>query len=95
MITENLYRMNKNMQKVAEAIKNIIWMARRYADGRRTFAAKDFNDAYDVLRDFFGDEIDNLDNIDSTLTENGKYFPYAQDGDFDCITGRKYILNKS
>lgn len=86
-------------RKMIVAIRDIIWMARRYADGRQTFAATNFNDSYDTLRDIFGEDIE-CDNGrkygDSTLLENGKYFPYAQDGGgqmFDCVTGRKYYKN--
>lgn len=86
-------------QKIKNAIKEILWMARRYADGRQTFAATSFNDAYDLLRDEFGEDIEyNKINEwkDHTLTEGGRYFPYAQDGGgqmFDCVSGRKYYKN--
>ena len=86
------------MQKVVFAIKEILWMARRYADGRRTFAATNFNDAYDTLRDIFDVDIEynNIDEwVDQTLTDNGAYFPYAQDGQFDCVTGRKYLVENN
>ncbi len=86
-------------QNIKNSIKEILWMARRYADGRQTFAATSFNDAYDLLRDEFGEDIE-YNKIsewkDQTLTENGKYFPYAQDGGgqmFDCVSGRKYYNN--
>lgn len=89
-------------EKVIEAIREILWMARRYADGRLTFSALSFNDAYDVLRDCFGDQIEyNNKEVDLTLTGDGKFFPYAQDGQykeldgsFDCVSGRKYFYEK-
>ena len=80
--------------KIAEAIKEIVWMARRYADGRQTFSARSFNDAYDVLRDVFGEGIEFTKYKDLTLTEDGAFFPYAQDGGdrkyFDAVRDRKY-----
>lgn len=81
-------------EKVKYAIKEILWMSRRYADGRRTFAATSFNDAYDTLRDIFGEAIEYNDISkwkDETLTSDGKYFPYAQDGQFDAVGKRKYL----
>lgn len=48
-----------NTEKIRQAVKDIIWMARRYAWGRQTYAPEMFNDAYDILREEFGDEIDN------------------------------------
>lgn len=82
--------------KVLNAIKQMIWMARRYADGRRTLTPSNFNYAYDTLREIYGTDIEYIDSdkwVDTTLMEDGKYFPYAQDGggkNFDCVTGRKY-----
>lgn len=55
---------------IKEAIKDILWMARRYANGRKTYAPGMFNDAYDVLRIEFDDEID--DNFAEDMT--GKKF---------------------
>jgi hypothetical protein len=51
-------------QLIKTAVKDIIWMARRYADGRQTYASELFNDSYDVLRRELGDEIDNNTVID-------------------------------
>ena len=86
---------DKISANMKHAIRELVWMARRYADGRQTFAATTFNNAYDVLRDIYGDEIEIKDGIvDATLTEKGKFFPYAQDGGdrkmFDAVKGRKY-----
>lgn len=73
-------------------------MARRYADGRQTFSASSFNDAYDKLRDKYGDGIEFNKNPDPALTEQGAFYPYAQDGGnrimFDCVGGRKYLPAK-
>ena len=69
-----------NKPETINAIADIIWMARRYADGRSTYAPSMFNRAYDVLVKEFGKEIEHFTaNPDSTLTDNGKHFPYAKD----------------
>ena len=34
------------------AIIDIIWMARRYAEGRKTYAPGMFNDAYKILKKY-------------------------------------------
>lgn len=88
--------MKPNNESVIAAIGTLIWMARRYADRRRTYAAGAFNDAYDILRDRFGDKLYD-EEPDTVLTGKGKFYPYAQDGDYlnglDCVTGRKYCNN--
>ena len=56
------------------AIKDIVWMARRYADGRKTYAPSMFNDAYDALRSQGYTEDENAD-------EAVKSYPYASYGD--------------
>lgn len=63
------------MNKKIKAIQDILWMARRYADMRQTYAVDMFNDSYDILRDEFGEKID-LKDKDVTV----KNFPYATDG---------------
>lgn len=86
--------LNLTTEKIREAIRDIIWMARRYVDGRQNYSVGMFNDAYDILRDEFGD-ID-LQFTDTTLTDNGKYFPYAYDkgGDmYNDFSKRKYYKN--
>lgn len=45
-------------KKITEAIADLVWMARRYSNGRLTGAPSIFNDSYDTLRDFFGPQID-------------------------------------
>lgn len=71
----------------------LIFWARRYCDHRRTFAPSEFNKVYDTILDkapFLAE----MDTHDITLTSNGKFFPYAQDGDYKPETGafdaRKY-----
>ena len=54
-----------------EAINEILWMARRYADGRLTYAPSMFNDAYDSLK--------NRGYITNERTDDTvKTYPYAQ-----------------
>jgi hypothetical protein len=91
----------KETNKIKDAVKEIVWMARRYADGRSTFAPTSFNDAYDILYSVFGEDIEyNKNEIDKTLTDGGKFFPYAQDGmsnvsdGFNAVIGRKHIKIK-
>lgn len=70
------------------AIREIIWMARRYADGRATYAPSMFNNAYDVLRTQLGNVLDvNKDTICSA-------FPYAVDARFDVVSHRPYKNNE-
>jgi len=62
------------------AIKDIVWMARRYADGRRTYAPSMFNDAYDEIKKHI--EFDEENDPDNPEGENRgwsgiKGFPYA------------------
>ena len=64
------------MKKLTKAVKDILWMARRYANGRQTYAVSMFNDAYDVLRDELGEEIESPSE-EKHETPN---FPYATDG---------------
>ena len=68
-----------------QAIKDIILMARRYAEGRSTYAPSMFNDAYDVLRDSIGDSLELSNPGDSTV----RNYPYATDGMIE-FKPRKY-----
>ncbi len=81
-------RSMKNKQEVKQAVRDILWMARRYADGRKTYAPHLFNDAYDTLRDEFGDEIDPYTAGDKEsalmldpMIEHSHIHPYALYGD--------------
>jgi len=60
-----------------QAIKDIIWMARRYANGRKTYAVSLFNDAYDTIRDSIGDSLEQPYDPDQ---DEMNYYPYAEDG---------------
>lgn len=68
---------NKENQKkeVLNAIKEIVWMARRYADGRRTYAPSVFNESQKKLSDLLGVEV--IGKEDKEV----KDFPYATDPD--------------
>jgi len=70
-------RQKENRDK-DRAIKSIVWMARRYCEGRRTGAPGMFNDAYNELKktiDF--DEKNDPDNRKGGPISN---FPYATSG---------------
>lgn len=63
-------------------LMTLVWMARRYADGRSTYAPSDFNKAYERLKDICPQLL-----ADEQTDHTCKYFPYAQDGMYDPITG--------
>lgn len=64
------------------AIHNIVWMARRYADGRRTYAPEMFNESYKVLKEYMDfDEENDPDNRQDD-TRPIKNFPYATRGEY-------------
>lgn len=68
-------------------LMDLIHAARRYADRRSTYAPSEFNRMYESLIAAHP-IIAELDcNIDETLTDHGKYFPHAQDGDYCPTTG--------
>ncbi len=71
-----------------KAITDILWMARRYANERKTYAPSLFNDAYDYLRAEFGNDIDANHATDmqqnkfyDITIETTKEHPYAIYGD--------------
>ena len=81
--------MSRN-DRIKRSVKDILWMARRYADGRQTYAVDMFNNAYDLLRDEFGEDIDPKD---PTREQN---HPYAEDGNQGFnkdIKDRKYFVD--
>src|SRR3972149_4434225 len=74
-------------ERIQEAVTKILWMARRYADGRSTYAPDMFNEAYDTLREELGDRLDDNHASDMTGTkfyditiEHSKDHPYALHG---------------
>jgi hypothetical protein len=60
--------------KIKQAVKEILWMARRYADGRATYAPQLFNEAQKVLQEFFGEDV--IGQEDKHVIN----FPSATDG---------------
>lgn len=70
------------MEGKKKAIKNIIWMARRYAEGRKTYAAEMFNEAYDILKKDI--DFNEAEDPDNRTDENRpiKNFPYATKGEY-------------
>jgi len=86
--------MNKRQtEQVKEAVGRILYMARRYADGRSTYAPHMFNDAYDTLRDILGKG----ESLELTTGDvEVSTWPYAQDGMYNpkqksfAIGPRKY-----
>ena len=80
---------NGKQRQILNAIKRMVWMARRYSDGKNTAAPEIFNRAYGVLRNEFGEEdIDDLAN--EREKQICKNFPYAREGEL-----RENILFKS
>ena len=67
---------NNKEQLIVQAIKDVLWMARRYAHMRQTYATSMFNDAYDILRDEFGEDIESPSEEKHEFTD----FPYVTDG---------------
>jgi hypothetical protein len=75
-----------------KAVELIVKFARRYANGRMTFAPITFNEEYDIIRT-------NFDNKwKEPRDEHIPTFPYAQDGhyekfkpSFNAIGNRKYV----
>lgn len=59
-------------------LKLIRW-ARRYADLSSTYAPGNFNVIYDSIMSG-NPHLKECDTVDNTLSENGRYFPYAQEG---------------
>lgn len=100
--TLDIENMSKNqIQKVSISVPQLIDLihaARRYADFRCTYAPSEFNRLYDALIAEYP-FLSELDLMDETLMGRGKYFPYAQDGNFCPDTGAfdarpRHITNK-
>jgi len=77
-----------NEYKVEEKdLLNLLHWARRYCDSRSTYVALDFNRIYDRLMENY-DSILEKDQKDETLKDFGRYWPYAQDREYDEKTGK-------
>ena len=73
----------KEYREITKQVAEILWMARRYADGRLTYAPQMFNDAYDALKELLGDGVD-LKPDDATVSAFPYAFnPYDSDNDLD------------
>lgn len=82
---------DKTQTHVAIEIKDLfdlIHWARRYCDGRATYAPSSFNQVYARIRSAYPDLVRCNDRMDETLMDNGAYWPYAQDGMYDPKTGK-------
>lgn len=91
--------MDKNLVTISqEDLIELIHWARRYCDGRSTYAPTRFNQLYQRIRSQYPDLLRCKDEFDQTLKDKGKYWPYAQDGMFDEKTGhyearpKEYII---
>lgn len=76
---------NAHIEKVSININDLLELihwARRYADRRCTFVPREFNRIYmDILSQY--PFLKEHEFIDKTLTDDGKFFPLAQDGMYD------------
>lgn len=88
--TLNMKRKNPNqMVKVTMDLKDateLIFWARRYCDGRATYAALSFNQILKRIRSENESVIMN-DTFDQTLKDAGLHWPFAQDGMYDAQNG--------
>lgn len=75
----------KKVKITPEDLAELIYWARRYCDGRHSYAPSSFNSLYKRIKFDNPDFIPLDDKFDHTLTENGKFWPYAQDYDFDIV----------
>lgn len=57
----------------------LIFWARRYCDGRQTYAPSSFNIVYKNIRSDNPDFIRCYDKFDKTLNSEGKFWPYSLD----------------
>ena len=65
----------------------LIYYARRYCDGRSTYAPSEFNKIYSRIKSDNPDFIKFYDIKDKTLMNEGEFWPYAQDGMYNPETG--------
>lgn len=82
----------------SDILMELIFWARRYCDGRSTYAPTRFNWIYKYLRNKYPDLLRYKDQFDQTLKNKGSYWPYAQDGMYDeksgCFDARIYPLEE-
>ena len=70
---------NKKIEIDENDLIDLLYWARRYCDNRSTYAPSRFNKIYNKIRNEYPDFIIICDKFDSTLKNNGIYWPYAQD----------------
>lgn len=70
---------------VHDLLEFIFW-ARRYCDGRSTYAPSSFNQTYENIVQL-NPNIKEKDQFDPILTDKGAYWPYAQDSMHNASTG--------
>ncbi len=70
-----------------EVLMELVYWARRYCDGRSTYAPTRFNWIYKHLRAKYPDLLLCKDSFDETLKDKGAYWPFAQDGMFNEKSG--------
>lgn len=99
--TKNRAELITRTKVIKSAIKDILYMARRYANGRQSYAPDLFNSAYDILRSQFGDDIDPKTHPNQTgelfhdiTIETSKDHPYAVHGNEDSQSNRDLPLHK-
>lgn len=68
-------------------LADLIFYARRYCDRRKTYACREFNDIYKRIWSDNPDFIRTYDKMDRILRDQGKFWPYVQDGDYNEETG--------
>ena len=68
-------------------LADLICWARRYCDFRTTFAPSSFNLFYKRFERDNPEFCKVYDKQDIVLMENGRYWPYAQDGNYNEKTG--------
>jgi len=74
---------------------DMMYWSRRYCDGRSTYAPSDFNIKYRKFLLLYGEKNDRAyggkaligDHHDHVLTHDGRYWPFAVDGDYNPDTG--------
>lgn len=72
----------------------LITYARRYCDGRNTYAPFSFNAIYQKLKFRYPNIFPDKDEFDLILTNKGQFWPYAQDGHYDASTGNFDAISK-
>lgn len=76
----------KHMNIIPNQLRQLIAWARRYCDYRMTFAPHIFNELYDNLVQL-NPILKEIDVYDEILFDHGKFWPYAQDGNYNEVTG--------